>query len=368
MHSIRIDLRRIVRAGGKLPLVILLIAITALVWAAFGPIPDKPGQGIAISEGKAADVPKRVTALVGGIVTGDWNCNGGTNEWVPYEDKASAMGAMANGMVDYLIACNSNESVKLFAENADMETLLSTGVMHVGESDRPLRITEWLRNESGPDKGAFLAAVWAALAMLMVIPVRIAAFLVFQERSSGRLEWVLANQMSVRRYACNKSAASTVGAVGLLALIWGCLFALGIAFMKFALLNSAAGATMYEQGQVFMGEVFARGSAALISAGVNLAAVSFAVSVLAVRLFLGSRFQLRVTTLIEVCVLFAAFLPLVLPEAPQWVPLFGALSALESSMAGGAIAWMSMLISVGISVALGLVALTGLRPGRMFSK
>jgi hypothetical protein len=277
------------------------------------------------------------------------------------------MAALGGGLIDYLLLCRSDDSATLVAKDSAIEPLLNEGDFYLGGSGETLRITNWLTNDSGGGSGSIFTAIWAALAMLMVIPVRIAGFLVFQERSSGRLEWVLANQMSLRKYAWWKSAASTMGAVCILMLLWGVIFAVALGFLKFVFLQSAMAPVLYAEGQMFMAEALSRGSQALICAGANLAAFAFAVSVLAVRLYLSSRFQLRATTAMEFGVLFIAFLPLAAPGAPEWVPLFGALTSLESAISGGEAMWPHVVISVGLSLALGAVALTGFRSGRLFA-
>ena len=365
MHSVQNDLLRILRAAGKLPLIVLIIAVISFAWAVFPPVPE-PGTNIQLSHQELQE-PALSEPAIGGIVQGDAKCGSDGNRWVPYPTERAGMEAVGGGMIDYLLLCRSDDSATLVAKDSAIEPLLNEGDFYLGGSGETLRITNWLTNDSGGGSGSIFTAIWAALAMLMVIPVRIAGFLVFQERSSGRLEWVLANQMSLRMYAWWKSAASTIGAICILMLLWSVIFAMALGFLKFVFLQSAMAPVLYAEGQMFMAEALSRGSQAFFFAGANLAAFSFAVSVLTVRMYLSSRFQLRATTAMEFGVLFIAFLPLAMPRAPEWVPLFGALTSLESAITGGEAVWHDVVISMGLSLVLGVVALTGFRSGRLFA-
>ena len=138
MHPVLIDLRRILRAGGKMPLVVILIAICALAWAAFGTVSDQPSEAVDIVN--LSGDAREVKVMIGGVVPGVFSCNSASDHWAPYPDEASGMKAMGQ-MIDYLIVCRSDTSAELVAKNTTFDLLVGAGFLHLGGAEAHIEIT-----------------------------------------------------------------------------------------------------------------------------------------------------------------------------------------------------------------------------------
>lgn len=266
----------------------------------------------------------------------------------------------------------ANGNAELVVEQSESFTVIARSgalALRAGEQTVPLQNVRPPKSESGESTNTLM--FWGMAVFFVFFPVKIASSLVFEEKNSGRLEWLLGNGVRPHEYLSGKAASLSFSVVSTITLLIVTMMIVFMAVIVMAIQSDPQIAFLFE-------DVIRRTEGAstpmdiVLSVGASVVPqiLGFLVSslllasllvVIATGVYLTVFSQVRTVALLEMGMLMTLFLlPAVLedPSVLWWFPITATFTALESAITLGesAVSIMDLIVPqlvwLGASIAI----------------
>jgi len=256
--------------------------------------------------------------------------------------------AIRNGQAFAGLICLDRKAVLIVDTSESLTLIVSTGALALLTDDQSIPLENIRPPRSEPGNNSNSLMFWGLAVFFVFFPVKIASTLVFEEKNSGRLEWLLGNGVRPHEYLSGKAASLSMTVLATISVLIVTIVIVLIAAVVAAIQSDPQIAYMFE-------DVVSRTAGInhpldiVISAGAEFVPkiVGFLVSaillasflvVIATGVYLTAISQVRTVTVMEMGMWFTLFLlPLMLedPAVLWWFPITATYMAMEAAISTG---------------------------------